>query len=75
MRIIATYENPKFCTLADIDNYETKSNFDGFETATIYASSLMDLKQQVSSTKLQRAYVKSSSRPLKLSDLTIRIKD
>ena len=75
MRIVATYENPKFCNLADTDNYKNKFNFDGFETTTIYAFSLVDLKRQVNSTRLQRASQRGSSRPLKLSDLTIRIKD
>jgi|13_taG_2_1085334.scaffolds.fasta_scaffold00011_146 hypothetical protein len=78
MRIVATYETPKFCNFFNSSNIETNQNrfnFDGFESSTIYASDLIDLKQQVESISLQKTSQRGFTRPLKLSDLTIRISD
>ena len=77
MRIIATYKKPRwyfYRKLVGINTYANRSQPDGFETKTLYCDSLEYLQRCISKLTY-RVDHNDPGRPMKMSDLTIKIED
>lgn len=77
MRIIATYKKPKwyyYRKLVGINTYANRSEPDGFETKALYSNSLEELKFSISKLTHHTSH-QDPGRPMRLSDLEIRIED
>lgn len=77
MRIIATYKKPAwyfYRKLVGINTYASRSEPDGFKTKTIYSNSLEELKSSISRLTYHTNH-QDPGRPMKLSDLSIKIED
>lgn len=77
MRIIASYKNPKYyCqrSLCGINTYATKYIPDGYETKNIVANNFDKLKNHVEGITFY-SFHGDSGRPLRMSDLIIKVED
>lgn len=77
MRIIATYKEPKwyfYRKLVGINTYANRSEPDGFETQTLYCTSLEELKSSISRLTHYINH-QDPGRPMRLSDLSIKIEE
>lgn len=77
MRIVATYKKPSwyfYRKLVGINTYANRSEPDGFDTKTIYSDSLENLKVCISNLTYHTNH-QDPGRPMKLSDLDIKIED
>ena len=77
MRIIATYQEPRwyhYRKLVGINSYANRADPNGFETKNIVVSDLEELKKKIS-VKTFKSFHGDEGRPLKLSDLSIKIED
>ena len=77
MRIIATYKEPRYYyyrKLVGINTYANRAEPDGFETKNIVVSDLEELKKKVS-FKTFKSFHGDEGRPMKFSDLLIKIED
>jgi hypothetical protein len=77
MRIIATYQEPRwyhYRKLVGINSFANKADPDGFETKRIIVSNLEQLKEKTFN-KTFRSFHGDEGRPMKLSDLSIKIED
>ncbi len=77
MRIIAAYKEPRwhhYRKLVGINSYANRADPDGFETKNLIASNLEELKKKIF-LKTFRSFHGDEGRPMKLSDLSIKIED
>lgn len=77
MRIIATYQEPRYYhyrKLVGINTYANRASPDGFETKNIVVSDLKELKKKISFITF-KSFHGDEGRPMKLSDLSIKIED
>ena len=77
MRIIAKYKKPRwyfYRKLVGINTFANRSEPDGFETKTLYSDSLEKLQQAISKLTFSVDH-HDPGRPMKLSDLDIKIED
>ena len=77
MRIIATYQEPRwyhYRKQVGITSFANRADPDGFETKTIIVSTLEELKSKISFETFKTTH-SDPGRPMKLSDLSIKIED
>lgn len=77
MRIIATYQEPRwnhYRKLIGINSYANRADPNGFETKNIVASDLKQLKKKISFLTF-KSFHGDEGRPMKLSDLSIKIEE
>lgn len=77
MRIIASYKNPKYYrqrSLCGINTYATKYIPNGYETKNIVTDNFDKLKNHVKGITFY-SFHGDSGRPLKMSDLNIKVED
>lgn len=77
MRIIASYQEPRwyhYRKQIGITSFANRADPNGFETKNIVVSDLEELKKKISFLTF-KSFHGDEGRPLKLSDLTIKIED
>lgn len=77
MRIVASYQKPRwyfYRKLVGINTYANRSEPDGFDTKYIYSDSLEELESSLKGTTFYASH-QDPGRPMKLSDLNIKIED
>jgi len=77
MRVIAEYTQPRwnrYRKLVGINTYAHRSSPDGFETKMIYRSSLQEIESHIKYLTYKATH-QDPGRPMKMSDLLIRIED
>ena len=77
MRIVASYQTPRWYHYrkhVGINTYANRSEPDGFEVKYIYSNSFEELESSVKQKTFYTTH-QDSGRPMKLSDLSIKIED